>query len=416
MESGSDWESKVAQGRKSGKLVTGSGQLRIIDACREGRLVRVLKSNRRASVAQIADKVTAGSDRKASKHTEHCSLLRMGLGSRRPVRWTGSINIDIQKSAVQKFMNNQTFDSDFHILAFSTSTGKQPLQFMLFFFIYVVSLIGNLSIILVTFLERHLHTPMYFFLRNLSFVDICYISVTLPKLMDIFLTGNNAISFTPCFTQLHFFTTMGCTEVVLLTSMAYDRYVAICNPLMYFLQMNYRRCSQLVLGSWAFGFINSLLVTVFASKLSFCGARKVQQLFCDIKSLLKISCSDTEGFQIIVYLEVLFAGLCPFIFSLTSYIKIISSILKVQSTEGRVKSFSTCTSHLTVLLIFYGTIFCMYIRPPSEHSEQLDQFFSILYVAVTPMLNPLIYSLRNQDVKKALKRVITLKSRQLRFY
>ncbi|XP_063301600.1 olfactory receptor 5V1-like [Pelobates fuscus] len=313
-------------------------------------------------------------------------------------------------------MKNQTFDLKFHILGFSTSQGKQTLRFILFFFIYLTGVVGNVIIISVTYLKVQLHTPMYLFLSNLSFVDICYTSVTLPKLMNIFLTGNNEISFTPCFTQLHFFTTMGCTEVVLLTSMAYDRYVAICNPLRYSLVMSNSRCLQLILGSWAFGFINSLLFTVFASQLSFCGSKQIQQLFCDIKSLLKISCSDTRKFQIIVYLEVLFAGLCPFVLSLTSYIKIISGILKIQTTEGRRKSFSTCTSHLTVLLTFYGTIFCMYIRPPSEHSEQLDQFFSVLYVAVTPMLNPLIYSLRNQDVKKALKGIIYFKNKQIKWF
>ncbi|KAM8972414.1 olfactory receptor 1L4-like [Pelodytes ibericus] len=306
-------------------------------------------------------------------------------------------------------MNNQTFSADFQILGFSTSPGKQPLRFTLFFLMYVIGLVGNIIIIAVTYFELNLHTPMYFFLRNLSFVDICYTSVTLPKLMHIFLTGNNLISFIPCFMQMHFFIAMGCMEVVLLTSMAYDRYVAICNPLHYYMVMNNRRCSQLVLASWLFGFINSLLITVFATQLLFCGSKRIQQLFCDIKSLLKITCSDTQGFQIIIYLEVLLTGLCPFLLSLTSYIKIISSVLKLQSVEGRKKSFSTCTSHLTVLLVFYGTIFSMYIRPPSEHSEQTDQFFSVLYVAVTPMLNPLIYSLRNEEVKKALKRLFRLK-------
>ncbi|KAM4675833.1 olfactory receptor 5V1-like [Discoglossus pictus] len=309
-------------------------------------------------------------------------------------------------------MSNHTCKVIFQILGFSNSPGKQYGRFFLFFLIYLSGMLGNIIIIIVTWVDLHLNTPMYFFLRNLSFVDICYISVTLPKLMTIFLTGNNSISFIPCFVQLHFFTTMGCTEVVLLTSMAYDRYVAICNPLRYSIVMSRGKCNKFVFGSWIFGFLNSLLVTVFASRLSFCGSKKIQQLFCDIKSLLKISCSDTSGFQIIIYLEVLFAGLFPFLLSLTSYIQIISSILKVESREGRKKSFSTCTSHLTVLLIFYGTIFSMYIRPPSEHLEELDQIFSVLYVAVTPMLNPLIYSLRNQLVKKALKRIIGLENKQ----
>ncbi|KAE8619178.1 hypothetical protein XENTR_v10009665 [Xenopus tropicalis] len=307
-------------------------------------------------------------------------------------------------------MNNDTSSPDFYISVFSSSPGKQPLHVSVFLLIYLIGLVGNLVLILVTFLEIQLQTPMYFFLRNLSFVDICYTSVTLPKLIDIFLTGNNIMPFVPCFTQLYFFTTTGCTEVFLLTSMAYDRYIAICNPLCYFLVMSNRRCTQLVLGSWMFGLSNAFLIAVFASQLSYCGSKEIQQLFCDIKSLLKISCSDTAGVQVIVYLQVLLAGLCPFLLSVISYIGILNSILKVHSAVGRKKTFSTCTSHLTVLLLFYGTIFCMYIRPPSEHSEELDQFFSVLYVAVTPTLNPLIYSLRNQEVKKVLKRFIKKES------
>ncbi|KAG8441074.1 hypothetical protein GDO86_006715 [Hymenochirus boettgeri] len=303
---------------------------------------------------------------------------------------------------------NNTCDIEFHISGFAGSPGKHPLHFMVVLFIYLIGLLGNLTLISVTFLESHLQIPMYFFLRNLAFVDICYTSVTLPKLMHIYITGNNAVTFIPCFIQLHFFTSTGCTEVVLLTSMAYDRYVAICNPLRYFIVMKSRKCTQLVLISWTFGFINSLFVTVFASRLCFCGSKEIEQLFCDIKSLLKISCNDVGDFQVIIYLEVLLAGLFPFLLSVTSYAKIILAILKVQSSDGRKKTFSTCTSHLTVLMLFYGTIFCMYIRPPSKHSEKVDQFFSFLYVAVTPMLNPLIYSLRNQEVKRALKGIFKL--------
>ncbi|KAG8441073.1 hypothetical protein GDO86_006714 [Hymenochirus boettgeri] len=306
-------------------------------------------------------------------------------------------------------MSNSTC-TYFYITGFSSSSGRQLLRFFIFLFIYVIGFVGNSVLILVTFLELHLQTPMYFFLRNLSFVDICYTSVTLPKLMDIFLTGNNAVSWEACIIQLYFFTTVGCTEVFLLTSMAYDRYVAICNPLCYFLVMNKQRCSLLILSGWLFGIANAILVTEFASQLSFCGSKEIHQLFCDIRSLVKISCTDIGAIQIIIYFQVFFAGLCPFLLSVLSYTKIINSILKVQSAGGRKKTFSTCTSHLTVLLLFYGTIFCTYIRPPSEFSENVDQFFSILYVAVTPMLNPLIYSLRNQEVKKTVKRILILES------
>ncbi|OCT90096.1 hypothetical protein XELAEV_18018712mg [Xenopus laevis] len=305
-------------------------------------------------------------------------------------------------------MSNHTSDFYFYMSWFSSSPDKQLLYFITFLLTYVIALIGNLLLIFVIISESHLHTPMYFFLGNLAFVDMCYSSVTLPKLMDIFLTQNNAIPFMLCFAQLYLFMTTASTEVFLLTSMAYDRYVAICNPLFYVLVMNNRINILLVMGSWIFGFINAILVTTFTFRLCFSNSRVIHQLFCDMKSLFSISCSKMKDLQFIIYLEVFFAGLCPFLVSLISYAKIISSILKVQSTQGRRKTFSTCTAHLTVLLLFYGTSICMYMRPLSENLENHDHLFSVLYLAVTPMLNPLIYSLRNQDVKKALKKLFAV--------
>ncbi|OCT90099.1 hypothetical protein XELAEV_18018715mg [Xenopus laevis] len=246
-------------------------------------------------------------------------------------------------------MDNHTQDQYFYICLFSDSPVKRSICFIVFLLIYTMVLIGNLLLISATLIDSHLKAPMYFFLRNLSFVDICFTSVTLPKLMDIFLTGNNAVPFALCFAQLICFGSIVTTEILLLTSMAYDRYVAICNPLCYFLVMNNRRNALLVLSSWI-----------------------------------------TVG---------------PFSLCLASYAKIISNILKIKSAEGRKKTFSTCTAHLTVLLLFYGTIICMYINPLSIHSEIQDQLFTFFYLAVTPTLNPLIYSLRNQEVKKALNRM-----------
>ncbi|KAE8619177.1 hypothetical protein XENTR_v10009664 [Xenopus tropicalis] len=313
-------------------------------------------------------------------------------------------------------MSNDTSNLYFYISCYSGTLAKQIFHFIIFFIIYVLCLTGNLLLILVTILDFHLHTPMYFFLSNLAFVDMCYISVTLPKLMDIFLTGNNAIPFVPCFTQLRFFMMTATTEVFLLSSMAYDRYVAICNPLRYYLLMNNKMKTLLVLGSWVFGLINALSVTTFASKLCFSASRVIHQLFCDIKSLFSISCSDTKDLQFIIYLEVFFVGFCPFLFNLISYAKIISSILRLQSTKERRKTFSTCTSHLTVLLLFYGTSICMYMKPLSENLENQDQLSSLLYVAVAPMLNPLIYSLRNQDVKKALNKCFSVERKRSSFH
>ncbi|XP_069618561.1 olfactory receptor 5B21-like [Ranitomeya imitator] len=269
-------------------------------------------------------------------------------------------------------------------------------------------------IFVTLFMDRHLQKPMYFFLRNLSFVDVLYISVALPKLMDIILTGNNRVSFTACFTQMYFFTAFACTEIWLLTMMSYDHYAAICFPLYYVLIMKKGKCSLLVAGCWLSGFCNSLFVTIFASRLVFCGSTDIKQIFCDIKTLTKISCGDIYEFQTMILVEALFMGLCPFILILMSYSKILANILGLNSIGQRKKAFSTCTSHLTILLIFYGTLLCMYMIPSSDHSEELDQIFSVLYLAVIPTLNPLIYSLRNREVKNALCNILHISQKLYR--
>ncbi|KAE8619161.1 hypothetical protein XENTR_v10009648 [Xenopus tropicalis] len=308
-------------------------------------------------------------------------------------------------------MENQTISNSIHILAFSHDGEKQPLLSIVFFFMYVSGVLGNLVILTVTYNDVHLHTPMYFFLSNLAFVDICYPTTTLPKLMDILLSGNNSITFIQCLTQMYFFLAFAAVEVTLLSSMAYDRYVAICKPLIYHCIMNRKVCMFLVAGTWISGFVNSLFFTYMASKLSFCHSNKINQLFCDVKALAKISC-DIHIFYNIIYAEVFLFGLLPFCLNLLSYINIIHSILQIKSKHGRQKAFSTCTSHFTVLIIFYGSVLWMYMRPPSE-LPNLDPVFSVLYIGVTPMLNPLIYSLRNKEVKNALIRIVRVKSRQL---
>ncbi|XP_063284196.1 olfactory receptor 8H1-like [Pelobates fuscus] len=307
-------------------------------------------------------------------------------------------------------MENQTSTKDFQILAFSTNEEIQPILFVFFFFIYLIGLLGNVIIITVTCADAHLHTPMYFFLCNLSLIDIFYTTTTLPKLLDILLTGNQLISFVECFTQMFFFTFVGSIEVVLLSSMAYDRYVAICNPLQYHLIMNTKKCVLILVGIWIPGCLNSGMVTLLASKLSFCHSNKIQQFFCNVKALAQVACSSTE-FDIIIYIEVLCLGLCPLLISFASYLKIIKIVVSIGTTSGRRKAFSTCTSHLTVLILFYGTILFMYMRPTSQYSDELDQAFSVLYAAVAPMLNPLIYSLRNKEVKDAMIRIISFKNK-----
>ncbi|OCT56336.1 hypothetical protein XELAEV_18000244mg [Xenopus laevis] len=306
-------------------------------------------------------------------------------------------------------MENQTISNSIHILAFSYNGEKQPLLSIFFFFIYISGVINNLVMLTVTYNDIHLQTPMYFFLSNLAFVDICYPTTTLPKLIDILLTGNDSITFRQCFIQMYFFLAFAGVEVTLLSSMAYDRYVAICKPLRYHLIMNRKICMLLVVGTWISGFVNSLFFTCMASKLSFCHSNKINQLFCDVKALAKISC-DINIFSNIIYVEVFLFGLMPFSLNLLSYVNIISNILHIKSNHGRKKAFSTCTSHLTVLIIFYGSVLWMYMRPPSE-SPNLDPVFSVLYIGLTPMLNPLIYSLRNKEVKNALISIVKVKTR-----
>ncbi|OCT56333.1 hypothetical protein XELAEV_18000240mg [Xenopus laevis] len=307
-------------------------------------------------------------------------------------------------------MNNFTFFGIFQI-AFSNNSEKHPFLFLIFCLLYLTGVLWNLLMIIVISRNHNLHTPMYVFLAHLSFVDICYPSVTLPKLMDILLSGDNSISFVQCFTQMFFFIFMGCTEIALLSSMAYDRYVAICQPLHYHFIMNRKRCLLLLGITWISGCGNALFLLTLASKLLFCRSNKIYQLFCDVKAFLSISCSN-NSFQVMILIETLLYALCPFLLSLSSYVQIINIILHIKSTNGRKKAFSTCTSHLMVLILYYATILCMYMRPPAEQSALLDHVSSVLFSTVTPMLNPLIYSLRNKDVKIALVRLLRIKNKK----
>ncbi|XP_068129618.1 olfactory receptor 1G1-like [Hyperolius riggenbachi] len=307
-------------------------------------------------------------------------------------------------------MDNRTYD--FHLTAFANTTVNHLLLFFLFLSLYLTGILGNIIIVTSVIIDTRLHTPMYIFLSNLSSVDVIFNSSTLPKLMDILLSGNDSISFPQCFAQLFFYMLAASTEDVLLSVMAYDRYLAICKPLHYHLIMNRPQYALLLLGTWVVGCVNSLFLTFSIYQLELCPATKIQHFFCDIKALEKITCSHTQ-FYILLYIESVVLGLFPFLLSLTSYIKIIRIVLKIKSTSGRRKAFSTCTSHLTVLMIFYGVALCMYVKPPSVQFETQDLVFSIMYTAVTPMLNPLIYALRNKEVKSALKRIFGIRKNEL---
>ncbi|XP_040214348.1 olfactory receptor 1-like [Rana temporaria] len=303
-------------------------------------------------------------------------------------------------------MENHTAVEYFRLLLFSNNPVDKWWTFSVFFLIYCLGVIINMTIITATCLERFLHTPLYLFLSNLSFVDICYTTVIIPKLLDMILSGNFTMSSMQCFTQLFFFITVAGIEEILLFIMAIDRYVAICNPLHYHQILSWKNCTLITVCAWVLSFLNSLLFTKSAAHMSFCGSNIIQQFFCDAKAMTKIACGDNYLFYAVLGIEFLFFGLVPFICSLASYIKIIRVILKIKSAEGRKKAFSTCSSHLTVLSMYYGTASSVYLKPSSDNSLTLEQVFTILYTTITPMLNPLVYSIRNKDIKASLKKLI----------
>ncbi|KAE8619169.1 hypothetical protein XENTR_v10009656 [Xenopus tropicalis] len=300
-------------------------------------------------------------------------------------------------------MGNNTIFTYFHILAFSREGEKQPTLFIAFFFVYMFGVLGNLSIITVTCSDAHLHTPMHFLLANLSFIDICYTTTTLPKLLHILLTGNNIISFPECFTQMFFFSLTAKSEILVLSFMAYDRYAAICDPLKYHLIINIKKCALILIGIWTSAVPNALLACSVISQLHFCGSNTINQFFCDGKYVAKISC-EVGDIYVCLYFGAVIYGVLPFLLCVASYTKIIYCILQIKSSSGRKKAFSTCSSHLTALLLFYGTASWMYLAP--ENSQQLDHIITVIFTAMTPMLNPLIYSLRNKEIKRAIKTLL----------
>ncbi|XP_029441689.1 olfactory receptor 5B12-like [Rhinatrema bivittatum] len=295
---------------------------------------------------------------------------------------------------------------EFIILGLSDNPQLQVPLFLVFLLIYLIILLGNLVIITVTCTDPCLHTPMYFFLSNLALVDICGTSTITPKLLRILLSGDKTISYAGCIVQFFFCTGFGCIEDFLLTAMAYDRYVAICNPLRYSFIMNQRVCVLLVAASWIIGFLPSETITASITRLSFCASNVIEQFFCDLLPLLKLSCTDTASTQSIVFVVVALTSLPSFLVTLISYIYIISAILRIRSAEGKRKAFSTCSSHLTVVYIYYLSIFCVYLQVISTYSQEQGKILTVLFTTVTPMLNPLIYSLRNKEMIKALRKII----------
>ncbi|XP_031747594.1 olfactory receptor 1019-like [Xenopus tropicalis] len=301
--------------------------------------------------------------------------------------------------------NNQTVPKDFILLGLSNNPRVKRFLLIFFCFVYSTTLTSNCSLIILTSVIQELHSPMYMFICCLSLLDITFTSVTVPKMLVGLLSERCHISYNGCFTQLYFYHFLGCAECLLLSIMGYDRYVAICHPLHYPQIMNKNACIRLASSCWITGIIYSSVHTILTASLSFCRSREVSHFFCDMPPLLKISCSDTTINEIVILsLGGVVAG-ASFLLTVISYIYIISAILKIRSARGRKKAFSTCAAHLTVVSIFYGTIIIMYLRPQSSHSLQHDKMLSVFHNVITPMLNPLIYSLRNKDVKDSIRKL-----------
>lgn len=300
---------------------------------------------------------------------------------------------------------NDSSDSSLDIfILLGFSNGKIIYSFLIAV-TYAITVIGNIAVFIIIHIDIHLHIPMYFFLSCLSALDVCYATVTLPMMFVNALTGNTKISFKRCLTQMYFFVSFGGTESLLLASMAYDRYVAICNPLRYKLIMNRDFCSCLVAGCWALGFGNSMLHTLMTLKITFCQGRHINHYFCDIIPMLEASCSNIHSNQVVLHVDTVILGLSTFIIVINSYVRIIATILKIHSSTGRKKVFSTCSAHLIVIIIFYITGSFSYNSPKSGDSLKKVRIPSILYSILPPLLNPVIYCLRNKEVKTAFRKV-----------
>ncbi|XP_042532119.1 olfactory receptor 5D18 [Dipodomys spectabilis] len=300
-------------------------------------------------------------------------------------------------------------EATFTLLGFSDSPELQVPLFLIFLVIYSVTVVGNIGMIVIIKINPKLHTPMYFFLSHLSFVDFCYSSIVAPKMLVNLLAEDRSISFWGCVIQFFFFCTFVVTESFVLAVMAYDRFVAICNPLLYTVAMSQKLCAMLVLGSYGWGITCSLILTSSALKLCFSAFNTINHFFCEFSSLLSLSCSDTSVNYLLLFVFATFNEVSTLLIILLSYLFILVTILKMRSASGRRKAFSTCASHLTAITIFHGTILFLYCVPNSKNSRHTVKVASVFYTVVIPMLNPLIYSLRNKDVKNTVSKIVDIK-------
>ncbi|XP_003412073.2 olfactory receptor 10A6 [Loxodonta africana] len=300
---------------------------------------------------------------------------------------------------------NQSSVVEFILLGFSNFPELQEQLFGIFLVIYLVTLIGNATIIVVISLDQSLHVPMYLFLQNLSVVEVSFSGVIMPEMLVVLSTEKATISFAGCFAQMYFILLFGGTECILLGAMAYDRYAAICHPLSYRMIMNKRVFMKLVTSSWALGFSMTTLQTPWVFSFPFCGPNEINHLSCETPPVLELVCADTFLFEIYAFTGTVLIILAPFLLILLSYIRILFAILKMPSTTGRQKAFSTCASHLTSVTLFYGTAIMTYLQPKSSYSPETKKLMSLSYSLLTPLLNPLIYSLRNSEMKRAFMKL-----------
>ncbi|XP_065802159.1 olfactory receptor 6B9 [Muntiacus reevesi] len=301
---------------------------------------------------------------------------------------------------------NITHVSEFVLVGFPTYPWLQVLLFLLFLITYLFVLLENAVIILTVWVTGSLHKPMYYFLGTMSFLETWYITVTVPKMLAGFLLCPNTISFSGCMTQLYFFMSLACTECVLLAAMAYDRYVAICWPLRYPVMMTTELCVQLTISSWLSGFTVSMAKVYFISQVSFCGNNILNHFFCDVSPILKLACMDSSVAEMVDFVLAIIILVFPLSATVLSYAFIVSAILHIPSATGQRKAFSTCASHLVVVVIFYTAVIFMYVRPRAIASFNSNKLISAIYAVFTPMLNPIIYCLRNKEVKNAIRKTM----------
>ncbi|XP_032138351.1 olfactory receptor 9Q1 [Sapajus apella] len=301
---------------------------------------------------------------------------------------------------------NLTLVTEFFLIAFTECPEWALPLFLLFLFMYLITLLGNLGMIILICVDRRLHTPMYLLLSHLSFMDICYSSVTVPQMLAMLLEHRAALSYTRCAAQFFLFTFFGSIDCYLLALMAYDCYLAVCQPLLYVTNMTQQARLSLVAGAYVAGLFSALVRTVSAFTLSFCGANEIDFIFCDLPPLLKLACGDSYTQEVVIVVFAIFVISASMVVILVSYLFIIVAIMRIPSAGSQAKTFSTCTSHLTAVSLFFGTLIFLYLRGNLGQSSEKNQVVSVLYTEVIPMLNPLIYSLRNKEVKEALRKFL----------